>query len=110
DNVYGYGTTAGSGGENGPSAPGPCYINSYQRGSQESVWETVPQPSTDLFKYGGKNGYLDLFTGDSSYAQQWKYTNAPDADARAVQAAFQAEKWAAAQGKSSDIAAVVKKA
>jgi hypothetical protein len=110
DNVYGYGTTAGSGGENGPSAPGPCYINSYQRGSQESVWETVPQPSTDLFKYGGPNGYLDLFTGDSSYAQQWKYTNAPDADARAVQAAYWALKWATDQGNASAISASVAKA
>ncbi|GAA2642303.1 glycoside hydrolase family 48 protein [Paractinoplanes durhamensis] len=110
DNVYGYGTTAGTGGENGPSASGPCYINSYQRGSQESVWETVPQPSTDLFKYGGPNGYLDLFTGDSSYAQQWKYTNAPDADARAVQAAYWALKWATDQGNAGAISASVAKA
>jgi hypothetical protein len=110
DNVYGFGTTAGTGGENGPSAPGPCYINTYQRGSQESVWETVPQPSTDLFKYGGKNGYLDLFTQDASYSQQWKYTNAPDADARAVQAAYWALKWATDQGNASAISASVAKA
>jgi hypothetical protein len=110
DNVYGYGNTAGTGGENGPSAPGPCYINSYQRGSQESVWETIPQPSTDLFKYGGPNGYLDLFTGDASYAQQWKYTNAPDADARAVQAAYWALKWATDQGNASAVSASVTKA
>jgi Glycosyl hydrolase family 48 len=110
DNVYGFGTTAGTGSENGPSASGPCYINTYQRGSQESVWETIPQPSTDMFKYGGKNGYLDLFTGDSSYSQQWKYTNAPDADARAVQAAYWAQRWATEQGKASAISASVAKA
>jgi chitodextrinase len=110
DNVYGYGNTAGSGGENGPTAPGPCYINSYQRGSQESVWETVPQPCTDLMKYGGTNGYLDLFVKDSSYSKQWKYTNAPDADARAVQAAYWAYRWASAQGNASAISASVAKA
>ena len=68
----------------GPTATGTSYINTFQRGPQESVWETVPQPSCETFKYGGTNGYLDLFTKDSSYAKQWKYTNAPDADARAV--------------------------
>ncbi|HEY2673284.1 MAG TPA: glycoside hydrolase family 48 protein [Rugosimonospora sp.] len=110
DNVYGYGNTAGSGAEGGPSSAGPCYINSYQRGSQESVWETVPQPCTDQFKYGGPNGYLDLFTKDTSYAQQWKYTNAPDADARAIQAAYWAYRWATAQGNASAVSASVTKA
>ncbi len=51
--------------------------------------------------YGGTNGYLDLFTGDASYAKQWKFTNAPDADARAVQAAYWADVWAKEQGKGS---------
>ncbi|TDP97774.1 glycoside hydrolase family 48 protein [Labedaea rhizosphaerae] len=110
DNVYGYGNTAGTGGEAGPSAPGPCYINSYQRGAQESVWETIPQPCTDQFKYGGPNGYLDLFVKDQSYAKQWKYTNAPDADARAIQAAYWAQRWATAQGNGSAISASVAKA
>ena len=60
-----------------------------------------PQPSCDTFKYGGTNGYLDLFIKDSSYAKQWKYTNAPDADARAIQAAYWALTWAKAQGKAA---------
>ena len=72
----------------GTDGTGPSYINTFQRGPQESVWETIPQPTCDTFKYGGPNGYLDLFTKDASYAKQWKYTNAPDADARAVQAAY----------------------
>ena len=111
DNKYGYGNTPGTGGEAGPTAAGPSYINSYQRGSQESVWETIPQPTTDLFKYGGKNGYLDLFVAQTSaYSQQWKYTNAPDADARAVQAAYWAYTWASAQGAQGQIAASVAKA
>ncbi len=110
DNVYGYGGTAGTGAENGPTAPGPCYINSYQRGSMESVWATIPQPCTDLFKYGGPNGYLDLFIKDSSYAKQWKFTNAPDADARAIQAAYWAYRWASAQGNAGAVSATAAKA
>ncbi|WP_330323904.1 glycoside hydrolase family 48 protein [Streptomyces pseudovenezuelae] len=110
DNVYGYGDTPGGTCEGGPAAKGPSYINTFQRGPQESVWETVPQPTCDAFKYGGKNGYLDLFTGDSSYAKQWKYTDAPDADARAVQAAYWADLWAKQQGKGSDVSGTVGKA
>ncbi|WP_460105818.1 glycoside hydrolase family 48 protein [Streptomyces sp. YKOK-J1] len=109
DNVYGYGDEPGKC-EAGPTATGPSYINTFQRGPQESVWETVPQPTCDAFKYGGTNGYLDLFTGDSSYARQWKYTDAPDADARAVQAAYWADVWAKAQGKGGDVSATVTKA
>jgi hypothetical protein len=111
DNVYGYGGTVGTGSEAGPSAPGPCFINSYQRGSQESVWETIPQPCTDLFTFGGPNGYLDLFIKDTSApAKQWKFTNAPDADARAIQAAYWALRWATQQGNASAVSATVAKA
>ncbi|QNP69241.1 cellulose binding domain-containing protein [Streptomyces roseirectus] len=109
DNVYGYGNEPGKC-EAGPTATGPSYINTFQRGAQESVWETVPQPTCDQFKYGGPNGYLDLFTGDSSYSKQWKFTNAPDADARAVQAAYWADVWAKQQGKGADVSATVGKA
>ncbi|WP_433251064.1 glycoside hydrolase family 48 protein [Streptosporangium sp. CA-135522] len=103
DNTYGFGRC-------GDGTTKPAYINTYQRGPEESVFETIPQPSCDTFKHGGKNGYLDLFTGDSSYAKQWKYTNAPDSDARAVQAAYWAHTWAKEQGKESQVAASVTKA
>jgi len=103
DNVYGYGKC-------GDHVTKPAFINTYQRGSQESVWETIPQPSCDTFADGGPNGFLDLFTGDSSYAKQWKFTDAPDADARAVQAAYWALTWATAQGKAADVSASVAKA
>ncbi|MEW1601030.1 glycoside hydrolase family 48 protein [Streptomyces sp. NPDC093808] len=109
DNVYGYGNSPGKC-EAGPSDTGPSYINTFQRGPQESVWETVTQPTCDAFKYGGPNGYLDLFTKDASYAKQWKFTNAPDADARAVQAAYWADLWAKEQGKGGEIAGTVAKA
>ncbi|MDH6455676.1 MULTISPECIES: glycoside hydrolase family 48 protein [unclassified Streptomyces] len=110
DNTYGFGNTPGGKCEAGPTATGPSYINTFQRGPQESVWETVPQPTCDAFKYGGKNGYLDLFTGDASYAKQWKFTTAPDADARAVQAAYWADLWAKQQGKGSAVSGTVAKA
>ncbi len=106
DNWYGYGRC-------GDGTTRPSYINTFQRGAQESVWETIPHPSCETFKWGrtgGTQGFLSLFIGDSSYAKQWRYTNAPDADARAVQAIYWASVWAKAQGKSADVASLVTKA
>ncbi|WP_062204213.1 glycoside hydrolase family 48 protein [Streptomyces sp. NBRC 109706] len=108
DNVYGYGNTPGD--PCGNNADGPSFINTFQRGPQESVWETVPHPSCDDFTFGGENGYLDLFTDDAAYATQWRYTNAPDADARAVQAAYWANQWATEQGNQGAVADTVAKA
>ncbi|KAL1490808.1 hypothetical protein ABEB36_013442 [Hypothenemus hampei] len=108
DNVYGFGNTQGQC-EAGPSASGPSLINTFQRGPEESVWRTIPQPTCDTFKYGGTNGFLDLFVGDNSYTQQWKYTAAPDADARAVQAAFWAVQWAKEKNALSQISDTVSK-
>ncbi len=87
DNWYGFG-------RRGDGVTEPSYINTFQRGEQESTWETIPQPCWEAMKFGGRNGYLDLFTGDSNYTTQFKYTNAPDADARAVQATYWAHQWA----------------
>lgn len=91
DNFYGYGSR-------GDGTSTPSYINTYQRGTQESVWETVPHPSWESFKWGGQNGYLDLFTGDNSYSKQWRYTIASDADARCVQATYDAANYAKEYG------------
>ncbi len=101
DNWYGFGSRA-----DGVSTP--SYINTFQRGKEESTWETIPQPCWDQLKYGGKNGYLDLFTGDNSYSAQFKYTDAPDADSRAVQATYWAAQWAKENG--TDIGAYKNKA
>lgn len=103
DNVYGYGKC-------GDGTTRPAFINTYQRGPQESVFETVPHPSCETFNFGGTNGYLPIFIGDSSYARQWRYTSAPDADARAIQAAYWALKWAKEQGKEGEISATIAKA
>ncbi|MQA85682.1 MAG: endoglucanase [Streptosporangiales bacterium] len=103
DNVYGYG-------ECGDGSTRPAYINTFQRGEQESTWETVTHPSCETFDFGGPNGYLDLFIGDEQYAQQQRYTTAPDADARAVQAAYWALTWANEQGNGGQVAETVDKA
>ncbi len=104
DNRYGFGQQ-----EDGTSTP--SWVNSYQRGPEESVWDTIPQPDWDTFKYGGPNGFLDLFNnGGGSFAQQYKYTDAPDADARMVQAAYWADTYAKAQGKESQIATTLAEA
>ncbi|KAJ8943990.1 hypothetical protein NQ314_009573 [Rhamnusium bicolor] len=109
DNIFGFGDSPGNC-EAGPSASGPSFLNTFQRGPEESVWRTIPQPTCDSFKYGGENGFLDLFIKDDSYAQQWKYTNAPDADARAIQGAFWAAQWASQSGQLSSISNTLAKA
>ena len=91
DNWYGYGDDTA-----------PVYINTFQRGPMESVWKTIPHPSIEEFKWGGRNGFLDLFTGDNNYSKQWRYTIAPDADARAIQATYWANIWAKEQGENVD--------
>jgi uncharacterized membrane protein len=104
DNFYGFGQQ-----EDGVTKPS-C-MNTFQRGANESVWLTVPQPCWDALKYGSaSNGYLDLFTAPSPYTAQWKYTDAPDADARTVQAMYWAEQYANAQGGSSVVTGLLPKA
>ncbi len=102
DNWYGFGNR-------GDGTSRVSYINTFQRGVQESVWETVTQPCWDDHSFGGKFGYLDLFVKDAKPAKQWKYTNAPDADARMVQAMYWAKKWADEQGGNAAVDAIVKK-
>jgi len=46
DNFYGYGNR-------GDGVSTPSYINTFQRGEQESVYETIPHPSWESFDWGG---------------------------------------------------------
>lgn len=106
DNWYGFGNNG-----NANDTSRPSYINTFQRGASESVWKAIPQPSYEMFNAGGQYGYLDLFTKeDGTPSKQWKYTNAPDADARTIQATYWADQWAAEQGKSSQVSDYVDKA
>ena len=84
DNWYGYG---GSGEKF-------TFINTFQRGEQESCWETVPHPCVDELKYGNKDrGLKGIFNRDEKVTPQYAYTNAPDAEDRAIQGVFDAIKW-----------------
>jgi hypothetical protein len=99
DNWYGYGQK-----EDGTSHA--SFINTFQRGCQESTWETIPHPCW-LDKY---KDIQKIFTAqsDGGGAAQWRYTNAPDADARQVQATYWAYEWAKEQGV--DLSAYAEKA
>lgn len=88
DNWYGYGNLLN------PSHTA-AYVNTFQRGEQESVWEAIPHPSQDNKTFGKANeGFMSLFTKENQApAAQWRYTNATDADARAVQVLYWPRKW-----------------
>ncbi|MCM2681399.1 glycoside hydrolase family 48 protein [Echinimonas agarilytica] len=106
DNVYGYGNF-------GDGTSTPSYINTFQRGQEESVWETVPHPSWEDFTWGGEFGFLDLFVKESNDpSPQWRYTNAPDADARVLQVMYWVLEWLEEQGKdpNEEIPGLVEKA
>jgi hypothetical protein len=84
DDWYGYG------GGNGKFT----FINTFQRGAQESCWETVPHPSVEELKYGNEKGIKGVFKAKSeNVPAQWAYTNAPDAEDRAIQAVYAANRW-----------------
>ncbi|MCM1226537.1 MAG: dockerin type I domain-containing protein [Clostridium sp.] len=94
DDWYGYGGSRDSGSYNGGKF---TFINTFQRGSEESCWETVPHPSIELKKYGnttaGIKGIFKDEAENANLASQWAYTNAPDAEDRAIQAVYFANRY-----------------
>lgn len=69
-------------------------INTFQRGEQESCWETIPHASVEELKYGVPgNGMKAFFNTEAQVAAQFSYTNAPDAEDRAIQAVYAANRW-----------------
>jgi fibronectin type 3 domain-containing protein len=86
DNWYGYGNLLN------PSHT-VTYVNTFQRGEQESVFEAVTHPSQDNKTFGKPGeGFMSLFTKESSApSAQWRYTNASDADARVIQVMYWAK-------------------
>lgn len=105
DNWYGYGN-------HGDGTSRCSYINTYQRGAGESVWETIPHPSWEDFRWGQVNngGFLKLFGNFGEPVKQWRYTSASDADARQVQATYWAYLWAKEQGKEKELEPYFEKA
>ena len=102
DNIYGFGDQESLNLNNRN-----VLINSYQRGPNEFVWRTLSQPEWEMFKIGEQTphqcGFLELFIYDTEYPcdKQWRYTGAPDADARTIQATYQA--WNISQHNNTDI-------
>ncbi|MDO5558873.1 MAG: glycoside hydrolase family 48 protein [Oscillospiraceae bacterium] len=82
DNWYGYGQGTDF-----------TFINTFQRGEQESCFETIPQGCVEELKFGNERGIKGIFTTESQPAQQYAYTNAPDAEGRAIQAVYWANRW-----------------
>jgi len=105
DNIYGFGEK-----ESGNANDRNVFINTFQRGPNESVWRTIPQPEWETFKYGDSQcGFLDLFIDDpNGCSQQWRYTGAPDADSRSIQATYWAIQYA--QSSGSDISSSTSRA
>lgn len=100
DDWYGFGAANGSSGaQTNVSTSGNrpfTLINTFQRGEQESCWETIPHACTDLhgkYGWGGTGGMKGFFNTESTPAEQWSYTNAPDAEDRAIQAVYAANRW-----------------
>ncbi|MCD8219289.1 MAG: Ig-like domain-containing protein [Ruminococcus sp.] len=96
DDWYGYGNANGSSYKQANVNGSFTLINTFQRGEQESCWETIPHACIDTHgKYGlnGNGGMKGFFNTESSPAEQWSYTNAPDAEDRAIQAVYAANRW-----------------
>ncbi len=98
DNWYGFGN-------HGDGTSRYSYINTYRRGPEESVWETIPHPAWEDFKWGdvNKSGFLSLFSSSTQPAKQWRYTSSPDADARQIQATYWAYLWSKEQGVNKEL-------
>ena len=86
DDWYGFGGSAE--GEKGKFT----FINTFQRGDQESCFETIPHPAVEELKYGNSSQGMK-FAFQKSTAKSWSYTNAPDAEDRAIQAVYAANRW-----------------
>ncbi|WP_164170333.1 glycoside hydrolase family 48 protein [Ruminococcus flavefaciens] len=87
------------------------FINTFQRGEQESCFETVPAPCLEELKWGMKsenenngNGIKAIFNGLNAVPAQYSFTNAPDAEDRAIQAVYFANRYNAGDSSISALA------
>ncbi len=88
------------------------FINTFQRGEQESCFETVPHPCLEELKYGmtemadenNGNGIKAIFNGIGKVPAQYSFTNAPDAEDRAIQAIYFASNFGVNCGELSYLA------
>ncbi len=95
ENWYGFGTGTNF-----------TFINTFQRGEQESCWETVPHPCVEEKKAGNaQKGMKGIFNRDAQVTNQYAYTNAPDAEDRAIQGVYDANRWGVGDSNVSALAA-----
>ncbi|MDE5771552.1 MAG: cellulose 1,4-beta-cellobiosidase [Ruminococcus sp.] len=81
------------------------FINTFQRGEQESCFETVPHPCLEELKHGNsQDGIKGIFNGVGNVAKQYAFTNAPDAEDRAIQAIYFANRFGVDCGEISGLA------
>ncbi len=100
DDWYGFGgTPEGSKGK-------ITFINTFQRGDQESCFETIPHPSIETKKYGDPELGMK-FAFQTSCSESWSYTNAPDAEDRAIQAVYAANRWEVGDNTVTEKAAMM---
>ncbi len=84
------------------------FINTFQRGEQESCWETVPHPCIEEKKAGNsERGLKGIFNRDAQVTNQYAYTNAPDAEDRAIQGVYDANRWGVGDASVSSKAAMM---
>ncbi len=97
DDWYGYGAANGSQYSQENVSGNFTLINTFQRGEQESCWETIPHACVDVHNRGyglyGTTGMKGFFNTEEQPGEQWSYTNAPDAEDRAIQAVYAANRW-----------------
>ncbi|MDE6677613.1 MAG: hypothetical protein K2K02_01100, partial [Ruminococcus sp.] len=98
DDWYGFG-----GGTPGAGTGQFTFINTFQRGEQESCFETVPHPCIEELKYGNQDGIKGIFNGPN-VAAQYAFTNAPDAEDRAIQAVYFANQFGAGNDEVTALA------
>ena len=100
DDWYGFGGTPE--GQKGTIT----FINTFQRGDQESCFETIPHPSIETKKYGDSQLGMK-FAFQTSCSESWSYTNAPDAEDRAIQAVYAANRWGVGDSSVTEKAAMM---
>ena len=105
DDWYGFGAGTSSQYKQQNVSGSFTMINTFQRGEQESCWETIPHACVEELKFGIQSGQegstriggmKGFFNTEAKVAQQYSYTNAPDAEDRAIQAVYAANRWGVA--------------
>ena len=99
DDWYGFAKASGK------NAGGFTFINTFQRGEQESCFETVPHPCLEELKAGNSSdGVKGIFNGVGQVSSQYAFTNAPDAEDRAIQAIYFGNQFGVNAGEVSALA------